>query len=185
MTESAFTKKTRLCGMLFTEISSATGWNQYWKSTRVILEENVIPIYIKWRVILQSDTRYKEWISFTFLAFPHSTFQSFRGFKIAVRNRSRLPKCVGEMTFCLARKSIGFLASTSSLFAGTVTPLKTIFGHLKQLNEVNVVIFPVDLWSLNIDSYQGPVSQKPRNFLGLSRVPQVSLYLRIAEVLSQ
>ena len=63
------------------------------------------------------------------------------------------------MTFCLARKSIGFVASASSLFAGTVTPLKTIFGHLKQLKEVNVVIFPVDLWSLNINSYQGPVSQ--------------------------
>ena len=73
MTESAFTKKTRLCGMLFTESSSAAGWNEYWKSTRVILEENAIPIYIKWQVILQSDSPYKEWISFTFLAFSHST----------------------------------------------------------------------------------------------------------------
>lgn len=55
MTESAFTKKTRLCGMLFTEISSAAGWNEYWKSTRVILEENAIPIYIKWLALQRMD----------------------------------------------------------------------------------------------------------------------------------
>ena len=106
------------------------------------------------------------------------------GFKIAVRNRASLLKCVEETTFCLARKSIGFVVSASSLFAATVTPRNTIFGHLKQLKEVNVVIFPVDLWSLNIDSYQGPISHKSRNFSGLSRVPQVPLYLRNAEVLS-
>ena len=139
--------------------------------------------WLKWILRKYASILSDEWssnrTSFTFLAFPHSTFQSFRGFKIAVRNRSRLPKCVGEMTFCLARKSIGFVASASSLFAGTVTPLKTIFGHLKQLKEVNAVIFPVDLWSLNIDSYQEPVSQKSRNISGLSRVPQVLLYLGI------